>query len=251
MRAVQSSDLKPYSKAVWRLVESQHQFATMKLVDTVEEQELLEDILEETKPTVPQECQHLHYLLSTPFRYGSPYPHGSRFRRAGRTLGVYYAAEHIETALAELVFYRLLFFQESPATPYPDNAAEFTGFAVTVETQVAVDLTVPPFSAERAKWLDLMSYNACQSLADTAREHGAELIRYQSVRDPEARANVAVLTCNAFADPGPTQAQSWRIRIQQGGAQAVCDGPRKRMDFPIQLFANDPRIARKIEEAQS
>ena len=53
--------------------------ATMKIVDTLAEQSLLE----ETKPPVPPECREFHYLLSTPFRYGAPYPTGSRFRPAG------------------------------------------------------------------------------------------------------------------------------------------------------------------------
>ncbi|MFP3711965.1 RES domain-containing protein, partial [Paraburkholderia sp. SIMBA_009] len=63
----------------------------MKLVDTVEEQSLLEDILEASKRPFPPECAGFDYLLATPFRYGAAYPHGSRFRRAGFTEGVYYA----------------------------------------------------------------------------------------------------------------------------------------------------------------
>ena len=46
---------------------------------------LLESLIEETKPALPPECRHLHYLLATPFRYGS-YPRGSRFRRAGASV---------------------------------------------------------------------------------------------------------------------------------------------------------------------
>ena len=57
----------------WRVVEAQHVVSTLKLVDTLAEQALLEDLLEETKPPVPPECRHLHYLLATPFRYGAPY----------------------------------------------------------------------------------------------------------------------------------------------------------------------------------
>ena len=63
---------------------------------------------------MPPECRHLHYLLATPFRYGSPYPRGSRFRRAGLTPGVYYASGTAGTAIAETAFYRLLFFAEFP-----------------------------------------------------------------------------------------------------------------------------------------
>lgn len=91
----------------------------MKLVDTVEEQSLLEDILEASKRPFPPECAGFDYLLATPFRYGAAYPHGSRFRRAGFTEGVYYAAAKVETALAEMAFYRLLFYAESPARRCP------------------------------------------------------------------------------------------------------------------------------------
>src|SRR6266508_1775264 len=121
----------------------------MKLVDTVEEQEALEIVLDATKPPIPPECRPLHYLLATPFRYGAPYPTGSRFRRAGFTLGVFYASERVETALAEIAFHRLLFFAESPSTPWPTNALELTGFSVRYATGRALDLTKAPLSNDR------------------------------------------------------------------------------------------------------
>ena len=110
--AALSSDAHSLAGTCWRLVEAQHHVSTLKLVDSVDEQELLEDLIEATKPPVPPECRDLHYLLSTPFRYGTVYPTGSRFRRAGLTEGVFYASEKPETAVAEMAFYRLLFFAE-------------------------------------------------------------------------------------------------------------------------------------------
>ena len=80
-----SSEAVKLEGKVWRLVEAQHRVSTLKLVDTLDEQALLEDLIEETKPAIPVECRRLDYLLATPFRYGSVYPQGSRFRRAGRT----------------------------------------------------------------------------------------------------------------------------------------------------------------------
>src|SRR6478736_1818737 len=132
--AALSSELRAVSGRFWRLVEAQHQISTLKIVDTLEEQALLETLLEESKPALPPECIGLDYLLATPSRYGAVYPHGSRFRRAGRTLGVFYASEKVETALAEMAFYRLLFFADSPETPLPSNAAEYTAFAAPVAT---------------------------------------------------------------------------------------------------------------------
>jgi hypothetical protein len=112
-----SSEFRALAGRCWRAVEARHYVSTLKLTDTHEEQSRLEELIEATKPRIPEECRHLPYLLSTPFRYGAPYPTGSRFRRAGLTAGVFYAAEFSRTAIAELTFYRLLFFAESPARP--------------------------------------------------------------------------------------------------------------------------------------
>ena len=45
------------------------------------------------------------------------------------TEGVFYASETPQTAVAEMAFYRLLFFAESPDTPWPANPAEYTAFS--------------------------------------------------------------------------------------------------------------------------
>ena len=102
----------------------------MALVDTLEEQAVLEQVLEDSKPHIPPECRDLHYLLFTPFRYGAPYPRGSRFRRVGLTPGVFYASMQSKTAVAEMAFWRLLFYAESPETPWPANPGEYTAFSV-------------------------------------------------------------------------------------------------------------------------
>lgn len=114
-----SSNARKLSGTCWRLVEAQHHVSTLKLVDSVSEQALLEELIEATKPPLPPECRDLHYLLSTPFRYGAVYPIGSRFRRAGMTEGVFYASETPQTAVAEMAFYRLLFFANRQIRPGP------------------------------------------------------------------------------------------------------------------------------------
>lgn len=241
------SEVQPYTGRAWRLVEAQHLVSTMKLVDAISEQQILEDILEETKPPVPEECRHLDYLLSTPFRYQA-YPHGSRFRRAGLTPGVWYGAEHPETAAAEMVFYRFLFYAESPETPFPDNAAEYTAFSAAVWTSLSIDLTAGLPARNEPVWTHLTEYGPCQDLADTARGVGAEVIRYTSVRDSEARANLAVLRCAAFLEPQPVERQTWRIRIGRTGAQALREYPRLGLDFGCNAFAPDPRLIGMVWE---
>lgn len=236
------SEARPREGACWRLVEAQHRVSTMKLVDTLDEQALLEQELERTKPPTPPECAGLHYLLATPFRYGR-YPGNSRFRREGYSPGVYYASEAVETAVAETAFYRLLFFAESPATPWPRNPLEFTALEVRFGTVRSIDLTEPPFSQQAAQWTDLQDYSACLELADTAREAEIELIRYQSVRDPEGRANLALLTCRAFADKNPVNYATWRLAFSGFGVNAICDWPEARLALPLTLFASDRRLA--------
>lgn len=236
------SEARSIEAPAWRLVEAQHRVSTLKLVDGLGEQDLLESILDETKPPVPPECNHLDYLLSTPFRY-RPYPHGSRFRRAGITPGVWYGAEQPETAAAEMAFYRFLFYAESPQTPFPDDAAEYTAFSVDLATHAALDMTTGGLVADAARWLHLADYEPCQSLAETAREIGSEVIRYASVRDPAQGANFAVLTCRAFHSAAPVERQTWRIRINRTGAQAVREHPRLGIEFPPDSFDADPRLA--------
>lgn len=226
----------------WRCVEAQHVVSTLSLVDTLEDQALLEEILEETKPAVPRDCVHLHYLYMTPFRYGL-YPSGSRFRRAGRTPGVYYVSEHVETAVIETAFHILLFYAESPATPFPSNPSEHTVFDVPVSTPAAIDLTQPPLADAQALWCRPADYDACQSLEQAAREHDVQLIRYLSVRDPSRRCNVVLLGCAAFAAPAPGRRQSWRILLNRAGVHAIGGGGEARLSLGTDAFASDPRLA--------
>lgn len=242
-RVALSSEVRRFDGACWRLVEAQHRVSTLKLTDTLAEQALLEDLIEETKPAIPPECRHLDFLLATPFRYGAAYPNGSRFRRAGRTLGVCYAAESPTTAVAEMAFYRLLFFAESPDTPWPSDAAEYTAFSAAVATARLLDLTSEPLSADSALWTDLTDYSHCQAFADAARAASAHVIRYRSVRDPAKGANLAILMCGAFSKPAPVERQTWRIRLSHSGVQALCEFPRQAVEFPRDAFAADPRIA--------
>ena len=236
------SEARPLAGRCWRVVEAQHVVSTLKLVDTLAEQELLERLLEERKPPLPPECRHLHYLLSTPFRYGAPYPRGSRFRRAGLTPGVFYASHTVATAVAELAFARLVFFAESPATPWPANASEHTAFSVRFKTAHGLDLSVHPFVRHRAQWSHPTDYEACQALADAARTRGMQVVRYASARDPEEGLNVALLACAAFACRAPLERQTWRLQMDAGGVRAICGFPVERLQFDRQAFARDPRI---------
>lgn len=230
------SELRPWAGCCWRLVEAQHRVSTMALADTLEDQALLEGILEETKPPIPPDCRSLHYLLYTPFRYDAPYPTGSRFRRAGRTPGVFYAAETPETAVAEVGYYRLRFYAESPATPMPRSPAVFTAFAAALDSAWTLDLTAPPLNRDQEAWMSRTDYTACQALAEAARAVGVECLRARSVRDPGAGGTVAVLACRAFAQPHPVDTQTWHLRFTPHGLQAVREYPSQSLEFSCETL---------------
>jgi RES domain len=237
-----SSEARFYARKLWRVVEAQHRSSTMRVTDTLEEQAILEDLIEEVKPPIPPACRGLHYLLYTPFRY-APYPHGSRFRRARQRDGAFYASERVETAIAETAFYRLLFHLEAPAARLPVRPTEHTAFRVRAATDRLIDLTAPPLARDAALWRHPLDYGSCQDLADAARGAGLHAIRYASVRDPARRANVALLAPAAFAASAPDVTQTWRVFPRPDVVQAWRDFPEPlRLEFARADFANDPRI---------
>jgi hypothetical protein len=240
------SDAGPSSGSCWRLVEAQHRVSTAKLTDTMAEQERLELLIEDAKPNVPEECHHLHYLLFTPFRYGTPYPNGSRFRRAGLTPGIFYGSETPETAATEIAFHRLLFFAESPATPWPTMVSQFTAFCVEAIAGRTIDLSLRPLRAARSLWVHPTDYSACQQLCDNARSAAIDVIKYESVRDPRGGKNIAILSCRAFGAFEPTNPQTWRMHLNAAGIRLFREFPRFAVAFDRATFAADPRIASMV-----
>lgn len=196
------------------MVEAQHVVSTMKLVDDAAEQDLLEALLEGSKPPRPAAAAGLHYLLATPFRYDPP-PGGSRFRGQADP-GVFYGAGSVGTACAELGYWRWKFLVDAVDLEKLEPVAH-TAFRVDLST-TAVDLRQPPFDADAALWTHPANYAATQALARTARETDLGAIVYRSVRDPQPGWCVAVLTPAAFARPKPhPQTQTWWLAVRRDG----------------------------------
>jgi len=235
------SEAQPWNGELWRTVESQAKISTMRLTDTLDEQELLERILERSKPNYPPEFVGFHYLLYTPFRY-APYPHGSRFRRAEQRDGAFYCSENPSTAIAETSFYRLLFFVESPDTELPASPLEHTAFSVACAADRCVSLFAPPLNKDEQSWRHPTDYAQCQDLADIARGADIQAIRYLSVRDPAGGTNCALLSGTAFAARNPQHLQTWHIFPGTVSVRAWCESPSGSLEFRIDEFSNDPRI---------
>ena len=198
------------------MVEAQHTASTMKIVDNAAEQTLLENLLEGSKPVqLPLELgkgPRVHYLLATPFRY-TPARGGSRFR-ALTDPGVLYGAESVQTAGAELGFWRWRFVQDAIDLEKLEPVVH-TAFSVAVNTQL-IDLRQAPFNKAATQWQHPHDYSATQAFARTAREAGIGAIQYQSVRDPDGGWCLAALTPNAFPKRSPHPAmQTWWLVVHK------------------------------------
>lgn len=181
---------------VWRGVETQHMSATMLLVDTGDEHDLLENMLEASKPPLPSTRQaQKHYLLVTPFRYTPRHP--SRFRPAGHR-GLWYGALQLRAACAEVAYWRMVFILDSVGLRGKKIVNQYTFFMARV-SGLSINLTAPPWLAARAVWTS-RDYAGTHEFGRAARTAGVEIIQYESVRSP-GDTNLAVFTPDVLDEP--------------------------------------------------
>lgn len=204
-RCAGDSELTQLRLAPWRSVEAQHQVSTRKLVDSVEEQMLLEELIDHVKPR-DVTLGRLHYLLATPFRY-PPLPHGSRF--GGRhEPGIWYGSETPRTMFAEVAYYRLVFLDGTRAD-LGTVTTQLTAFRVRANSRRGIDLVAPPFDAHRNAIASPSRYAATQALGTAMRGAGVELVRYPSARDAQGGVNIAAFTTTVFGAARARNLETW------------------------------------------
>lgn len=213
-RCAGDSELRRLRVSPWRVVESQFQLSTRKLVDSAAEQELLEDLIDTAKP--PAASTRQHYLLTTPFRY-PPLRHGSRLGTRSER-GIWYGSESIATAFAEVAYYRLVFL-DGARTDLGTVVTQHSAFTVRA-TGRGIDLTRPPFDAFRDRISSPSRYADSQPLGAAMREAGAEIVRYVSARDPEGT-NVGIFTPSVFGGARPRALEPWYVAANRSMVEAV------------------------------
>jgi hypothetical protein len=137
----------------FRMVETQYVAATMRLVDSADEQQMLEDMLETSKPPLPPQASGLHYLLAAPFRYVPQT--GSRFR-AVNSPGIWYGADDAYCACAEIAYWRQRFLLDSAGLMKQTLSTEHSMVEASVQGR-ALDLLSHPwvsaqFDLGDARW---------------------------------------------------------------------------------------------------
>jgi hypothetical protein len=196
----------------WRLVESQEQVATLSYVDTLEEQALLEEMLDQIKPSYLPSSNRYHYLLKTPFRY-PPLPWGSRFGRCHER-GIFYAGCGLNACLADSAYYRLVFWHSIQAKPVKDRIhSEHTLFTVDYRSDRGVRLQDPPFDQYRSQLTDPCDYRLTQDLGSAMRLAGVEAFEYCSARDPEGGLCVGLFQASALAQRKPRESSQWLCEL--------------------------------------
>lgn len=226
-RCAGDSELRPLRLSPWRVVEAQHHVSTRKLVDSAEEQALLEELIDGVKPP-DRTGGRLHYLLFTPFRY-PPLPHGSRFG-SRRERGIWYGSLEQRGAFAEVAYYRLLFLEGTRADLGTVEIA-LTAFTTSVRTARGVDLTAPPFDAHRRAIASPTSYVSSQSLGAAMRSAGVEAFKYPSARDTKGGINVGVFAPSAFGSGRPGSFETWYCFASRERIEVVPGGYYKRQQF--------------------
>ena len=198
----------PISGTLYRLVESQEQIATRHLVDSLEEQALLEDLLESVKPEYPADLEHLHYLLKTPFRY-PPLQWGSRFGRIFEP-SIFYGGRSIAVTLAESAYYRFVFWYSMDAQAIKQSIrSEHTLFSVGFSSDQGIRLQDEPFN----QYADLIThpwdYRHAQLLGTSMRNHGISAFEYPSARDNDHAVCVGLFNSEPFSQNSPSDKENW------------------------------------------
>ena len=214
------------SMHAFRMVETQHIAATMRLVDSAAEQDLLEHMLDDSKPPLPPEALGTHYLLAAPFRYLPPT--GSRFR-SPHMPGIWYGADDPYCACAEIAYWRQRFLLDSAGLVQQHLYTDHSLYEAAVQGR-AIDLQLPPWSQAEALWQHPSDYTETQKLGAMVRDAGnVAWIRYASVRAP---AHV----CAAVFDPRSLTMLTAEGRYEQWHCHTTCDrvtlsNGRVRFDF--------------------
>ncbi|MGE3920413.1 MAG: RES family NAD+ phosphorylase [Gammaproteobacteria bacterium] len=212
----------------WRLVEDQYESATRKLVDTLEEHEILEDLLETSKPNQNTLSSNYNYLLSTPFLY-PPLKHGSRF---GNKLepSLWYGSYILTTAMAEVAFYRFVFFDGWQTNVKLLNEILLTSFKVHVKTTNGIDLTKPPFIEHKHIISSPTTYFTSQLLGSKMRADNIKAFLYYSARDLDKGVNVGIFSPEIFLTKKPKEnsLSTWHCITSEESVEFVEKGIEKK-----------------------
>lgn len=231
-----TSDIKPLRILCQRMVESQESIATNEIVDTLEEQALLEELLEKSKPNLPNAALGLHYLLATPFRY-PPLNWGSRFGVRNER-GIFYGSLETRTLLHEVAYYTFVFLNGLRAPLPKPLKTRHTQFSVELQTDRAVLLNDPKFDDIQSRLRHLSDYTFTQQLGSHMRALSVQAFLFYSARDPGDGLNAGVFDPSCFKGQEPRGEREWFCQVDRS-AQAIhfyCPSTKQSEQFAASRY---------------
>lgn len=235
---------------LYRIVESQEEVATRSLVDSLQKQQVLEDLLEWSKPPRLPGSEQLHYLLATPFRY-PPLPWGSRFGGITEP-GIFYGSKTTSTVLTEAAYYRLLFFHDMDPAPSRPITSYHNIFSAKYRADPGIRLQAVAWEKDWPALAHPAKYRYCQQLGRQLREAGVAGVESPSARALQAGLvqlppgnsegiNVALFEPRALLRRPPTQEADVTAETSYGEvAFLVKSGDRtETRAFDLQAFQVD------------
>lgn len=240
--------IRPIHGTLYRLVESQEQIATRQLVDTLEEQAVLEEMLDAVKPPYPENMAHLHYLLKSPFRY-PPLKWGSRF---GRTFepSIFYGGCSVDVTLVESAYYRFIFWHSMQAPPpKPIMRSVHTLFSVDYKTEKGMQLQSAPFDQYHDVLRHPSNYSVAQALGTAMRSQQIEVFEYcsartnqnQELKSKEKKQSICVglFIADPFCTNQPKERQQWFCDISADEIIFKAVESSELIRFPLAQFLQD------------
>ena len=215
-----------------RIVENQEQKVTLSLTDSLAEHDVLEALLERSKPPAGthDSLARFDYLLRTPWRY-PPLKWGSRFGSRFEP-SLFYGSLSNRALFAEAAYYRLVFL-DGMQQPFRERViSQFTVFEAMYRSDSGFDLSQPPFARHESALRDKVNYQACQALGSVLRQKGIEAILYLSARAPGDAFNIALFR--------PAALRSRKHRNPRHGlAETRFDGVSFRFGNEVREFARE------------
>lgn len=244
-----SNDLKPLDAVCQRMVESQESVATNEIVDTLEEQALLEELLEKSKPNLPIAADQLHYLLATPLRY-PPLKWGSRFGLPSQR-GIFYGSLDTATLLHEVAYYRFVFL-DGLQLPLPKPLkSRHTQFFVNIKAQRAVCFSEKKFNSIQAQLRHPSDYTFSQQMGAHMRILSVQAFLYCSARDPAKGMNIGVFDPACFSGQEPRGESEWFCQVDSSTETIhfYCPASRQSHQFSADLYRINGVIPRPAATA--
>lgn len=231
---------------LYRMVENQEEIATTVITANSDEQTILEDLLEQSKPVQSEHLSRRHYLIKTPFRY-PPLRHGSRFGASWEP-SLFYGATKKQTVLAEVAFYRFLFLAdvENPDALTKHNLqSSHSVFYISAHSEKSIQLTQPPFSSHKGEISAADSFSVSQQLGKDMREAGIELFSFYSARMP-GEINGAAFIHSAIKSNQPKEIEHWQCLTQSQRVVFHNAETKSLQEFSFAQFCQDGELPMKF-----